>query len=109
MVAKENPAALLLIYLDETCTWGDARIPLYEAIVEKLLELGIHGATVQTGIMGYGASRRLHRTRLFGVADDRPITISVVDTQQRLREALSIIRPMAGEGLVFLVPGEFVP
>ena len=52
-----TPAALLLICIDETDTWGDSRIPLYEAIVEKLFERGIDGATVHTGIMGYGASR----------------------------------------------------
>jgi PII-like signaling protein len=108
-VANETEAALLLIYIDETDTWGNSRVPLYEAIVEKLFELGIDGATVHTGIMGYGASRRLHRKRLFGVTDDRPVTISAVDTQQRLRDAMPAIRPMVREGLLFLVPGEIVP
>ena len=108
-MANETPAALLLIYIDETDTWGDARVPLYEAVVEKLFELGIDGATVHTGIMGYGANRRLHRKRLFGVTDDRPVTISAVDTEQRLRDALHAIRPMVREGLVFLVPGEIIP
>lgn len=107
-MANETPAVLLLIYIDETDTWGDSRVPLYEAIVEKLFELGIDGATVHTGIMGYGANRRLHRKRLFGVTDDRPVTISAVDTEQRLRNALHAIRPMVREGLVFLVPGEIV-
>lgn len=108
-MASESPAALLLIYIDETDTWGDSHVPLYEAIVEKLFEFGIDGATVHTGIMGYGANRRLHRKRLFGVTDDRPVTISAVDTQLRLRDALRTIRPMVREGLVFLVPGEIVP
>lgn len=107
-MGDEARAALLLIYIDETDTWGHARVPLYEAIVEKLFGLGVDGATVQTGIMGYGANRRLHRKRLFGVTDDRPVTISVVDTEQRLREALPEIKPMIQEGLVFLVPGEIV-
>lgn len=103
------PAALLLIYVDETDTFGDTRIPLYEAIVEKLFELGIDGATVHIGVMGYGANRRLHRKGLFGVTDDRPVTISAIDTDARLRAALPAIRPMVAEGLVFLTPGEIVP
>jgi hypothetical protein len=107
-VPHTAPAALLLIYIDETDTWGASRIPLYEAIVEKLFELGINGATVHLGIMGYGANRRLHRKRLFGVTDDRPVTISAVDTEERLRGALGAIRPMVTEGLVFLAPGEIV-
>lgn len=103
-----TPAALLLIYIDETDTWGDSRIPLYEAIVEKLFEMGIDGATVHTGIMGYGENRRLHRKRLFGVTDDRPVTISIVDTEGRLRGVLPVIRPMIKEGLMFLAPGEII-
>jgi PII-like signaling protein len=101
-------AALLLIYIDETDTWGDARIPLYEAIVQKLFDLGIDGATVHLGIMGFGANRRVHRKRLFGVTDDRPVTISAVDEEGRLREVLPALRSMVKEGRLFLVPGELI-
>lgn len=101
-------AALLLIYIDETDTWGDARIPLYEAIVQKLFDLGIDGATVHLGIMGFGANRRVHRKRLFGVTDDRPVTISAVDEEARLREVLPALRSMVKEGRLFLVPGELI-
>ncbi len=99
---------MLLIYIDETDTWGDARVPLYEAIVEKLYEKGIDGATVHTGIMGYGANRRLHRKRLFGVTDDRPVTISIVDSEETLRSIIPTLRAMVKEGLLFLVPGEII-
>ena len=81
-MAQLKPASLLLIFIDETDTWGDARIPLYEAIVQRLFDAGINGATVHTGMMGFGASRRLHRKGLFGVTDDRPVTISVVETEE---------------------------
>lgn len=104
-----TPAKLLLIFVDETDTWGDARMPLYEAIVEKLFEMGVDGATVQTGIMGYGANRRLHRKHLFGVTDDRPVTIAVVDSEERLRSVLPAIRTMVKEGLLFLTDGETIP
>jgi PII-like signaling protein len=104
----EPPAKLLLIYIDETDTWGESRVPLYEAIVEKLIELDIDGATVHTGIMGYGANRRLHKKRLFGVTDDRPVTISVIDGEARLRAALPALKEMVKEGILFLVDGEVI-
>jgi PII-like signaling protein len=104
----EPPAKLLLIYIDETDTWGESRVPLYEAIVEKLIELGVDGATVHTGIMGYGANRRLHKKRLFGVTDDRPVTISVIDGEARLRAALPALKEMVKEGILFLVDGEVI-
>lgn len=104
----EAPAKLLLIFIDETDTWGQSRAPLYEAIVEKLYESGIDGATVHSGIMGFGANRRMHRKRLFGVTDDRPITITVIDTEAKLRAVLPKLSEMVVEGLLFLVDGEVV-
>jgi|SRR5688572_21556137 uncharacterized protein len=104
----EPPAKLLLIYVDETDTWGNSRMPLYEAVVEKLFELGIDGATVNAGVMGFGANRRLHKKRLFGVTDDKPVTISVVDNETRLRTALPALKRMVAEGLMFLVDGEVI-
>ena len=104
----EAPAKLLLIFIDETDTWGESRMPLYEAIVERLYESGIDGATVHAGIMGFGANRRVHKKRLFGVTDDRPITITVVDTETKLRAVLPKLSEMVVEGLLFLVDGEVV-
>jgi uncharacterized protein len=104
----EAPAKLLLIFVDETDTWGESRVPLYEAIVERLYEWGIDGATVHSGIMGFGANRRMHKKGLFGVTDDRPITISVVDTEAKLRAILPKLKEMVTEGLLFLVDGEVV-
>lgn len=104
----EPPAKLLLIYVDETDTWGDARTPLYEAIVQRLFELGIDGATVNSGIMGYGVNRRLHKKGLFGVTDERPVTISIIDGEARLRAVLPELKKMVAEGIIFLVDGEVV-
>ncbi|HEU0124638.1 MAG TPA: DUF190 domain-containing protein [Bryobacteraceae bacterium] len=108
-MSQSTPAKLLLIIVDETDVYGETRVPLYEAIVEKLFDLGIEGATVQTGIMGYGANRRLHRKHLFGVTDDRPVTIFVIDSEERLRTVIPVVRAMVKEGLLFLTAGETFP
>ena len=107
-MGMDAPTKLLLIFIDETDTWGKARVPLYEAVVEKLFESGIAGATVHTGIMGFGANRRLHKKGLFGVTDDRPITICVIDSEAKLRAVLPKLKEMVTEGLLFLVDGEVV-
>ncbi len=104
----EAPVKLLLIFVDETDTWGESRVPLYEAIVERLYDLGINGATVHSGIMGFGANRRMHKKGLFGVTDDRPMTISVIDTENKIRAVLPRLKEMVVEGLLFLVDGEIV-
>jgi PII-like signaling protein len=97
---------LLTIYVDETDVEGD--MPLYEAIVRRLLHHDITGATVQRGIMGYGAHGRVHRKRLFGVSDDRPIVVSAVDTAEKIRTLTPTIRHMVKEGLITMQPIEVV-
>ncbi len=102
----QAPVKMMLIFVDETDTWGESRVPLYEAIVESLMQAGVSGATVHSGIMGFGANRQLHRKRLFGVTDERPVTITVIENEAKLRSVLPKLQAMVKEGLVFLVDGE---
>ena len=99
-----SPAKMLLVFVDETDTFGE--IPLYEAIIRRLVQLEIAGATVQAGIMGYGSHHKVHRKRLFGVSDDRPITIQVIESEDKLRAAIPEIRSMMEEGLIVMVDAE---
>ena len=100
------PVKMLVIYVDETDLWGT--VTLYEAIVRRLRQLGVAGATAQSGMMGFGSHGKVHRKRLFGVSDDRPVTITVVDTESKIREVVPEIRGMVKEGLVVLLDAEVV-
>ena len=100
------PVKLLVIYVDETDLWGT--VTLYEAIVRRLRQLGMAGATAQPGMMGFGSHGKVHRKRLFGVSDDRPVVITVVDSEAKIRKVLPEIRGMVKEGLVFLLDAEVV-
>ena len=102
----QAPVKMMLIFVDETDTWGESRVPLYEAVVESLMQAGVSGATVHSGIMGFGANRQIHRKRLFGVTDERPVTITVIENEAKLRAVLPKLQTMVKEGLVFLVDGE---
>ena len=96
----QAPAKLLVIFIDETDTWNNT--PLYEAIVRRLRQLDVAGATVHIGAMGYGSHGKVHQKRLFGVSDDRPVTISVVENAEKLQRILPEIQPMVREGLIIL-------
>ena len=98
---------MMLVYVDETDTWGTT--PLYEALIRRLRQLGVAGATAQTGMMGFGSHQKVHHRHLFGVSDDRPVIVSVVDSEPKLREVLPEIRGMVKEGLLVLVDAERVP
>lgn len=75
---------------------------LATAIVERARDEGLAGATVFRGIEGFGASSRLHTTRILSLSDDLPIVIQIVDREDRIRAFLPIIDEMLGDGLVTL-------
>ena len=100
------PVKLLILFVNEADMWHNR--PLYQAIVERLHQLGIAGATASAGLMGFGHHHRLHAKGLFGVADDHPITILAVEEESRLRGVLPEIREMLREGLMLLVDAELV-
>jgi PII-like signaling protein len=74
--------------------------PLYEAIVLKARELGLAGATVLRGAMGYGHSSRLHTTRILRLSDDMPVLIEIVDDPGKIEDFLAAAEPMLGSCLV---------
>jgi PII-like signaling protein len=97
-------AKLLMIHIDESDWWeGEA---LYEAIVKKLRMLDLVGATVYRGILGYGAKNRLHKSGILGLSEDLPVTISVIDTEEKIRRALPALQEMVTEGLVAMTDVE---
>lgn len=100
------PAKALLIFVDETDRWND--VPLYEALVQTLARQHIAGATVSSGLMGFGIHRRIHRKGLFGIADDKPVTIMAIDEEANLRNVVPQLKPLIREGLMVLVDVEMV-
>lgn len=88
----------LSIFINETDMAGD--VPLYEILVRRLLHLEVAGATVTRALMGYGKHGKVHRKRLFGVSDDRPIVITAIDDEVRIRSLFPHLRTMVPEGLI---------
>ena len=76
--------------------------PLYAQIVELLRHEHFAGATVMRGIMGFGASSRIHTDRFLELSTDLPIVVECVETEARIREILPRLDRMIGGGLVTL-------
>ena len=81
--------------------------PLYIAVVEKLRQAGLAGATVFKGIEGYGEHATVHAARVFDLTNDLPILIEVVDSEESIRAFLPILDTMLEEGFVTLESVEF--
>jgi PII-like signaling protein len=95
---------LMVIFLAETETHGD--IPLYEALVRKLNQKGIQGASVLRGVMGFGKDHHVHRNRLFGISDDRPVMIVAADSEENLRNVVASLRKLAPSAPMLLMDAE---
>src|SRR5205085_1333658 len=80
MKINEN-GILLRVFIGESDRFG--RQSLYEAIVQKVRELGLAGATVLRGTEGFGANSVVHRTGMLEMSTDLPIVIEIVDTEEK--------------------------
>jgi PII-like signaling protein len=73
---------------------------LYEAIVHTCQKLDMAGATVYRGFEGYGASTRIHRAHGFRFSSDAPIVVTIVDSEEKIRQLLPHLDAMLNEGLI---------
>ena len=97
---SEGKAKMMRIYIGENDKWNGK--PLHEAIVNGLRAHDIAGVTVYRGILGYGANRRIHKDAALSLSHDRPILLSVVDTEATLQAFMPILDEMVKQGLVVL-------
>ena len=75
---------------------------LYEWLVLKAREMGLAGATVTRGIMGFGGNSRIHTSKILRLSEDLPIVIEIVDVQEKLEPYLSEIDDAIDGGLATL-------
>jgi PII-like signaling protein len=72
--------------------------PLYEAIVNRCLELKIAGATVFRGLEGFGETAEIHRHHL--VRKEQPIVVTIVDTEDNLARLIPEVEEMMDTGMI---------
>ena len=101
-----SEAQLLRIFIGESDKHHGR--PLYEAIVQLARARGLAGATVLHGIMGFGASSRLHTAKILRLSEDLPVVIEIVDKPDRIASFLPEIDSMITEGLVTLEPVQVI-
>jgi PII-like signaling protein len=105
-VQLKGRGKMLRIYIGEDDRWEGA--PLYDAIVKRLRMMDLAGATVYRGVLGYGASKRMHRDSWLHLSADRPVMITVVDTEEKIRRAIPVLDEMIGAGLLVLSDVEVI-
>jgi protein CrcB len=94
----EGDAQRVTVYIGSSDTWNGGN--LATAIVERCRAMGIAGATVTRGVMGFGKQSLVHKAHFLGLSDDLPERVEVVDRPERIAALLPILDEMVGGGLV---------
>ena len=91
-----EPARLIRLHFSEGDRYqGKA---LYEAIVDKCIQLKIAGATVFRGLEGYGETAEIHHKHL--LRGDEPIVVTIVDTPANIERLVPELENMMDTGLI---------
>jgi uncharacterized protein len=106
MTTLHGPALRLTVYLGED-DMAHHR-PLYTEIVHRAHAAGLAGASVFRGVEGFGASSRVHSSRILSLSEDLPIAVVLVDSRERIEAFLPTVRELVGEGLVVVEDVEVV-
>jgi len=91
---------LMRIFIGESDKYGGK--PLYEALLERLRQKGLAGATVLRGVAGFGASSVVHTDKVLRLSLDLPLIIEVVETEAAIQALLPDLDQMIGGGLITL-------
>jgi uncharacterized protein len=87
-VMVPRDAMLLRVFIGENDNTREHH-PLYEAIVMSARDAHLAGAIVLRGPTGFGHSSRLHTTKTLRLAEDLPIVIEIVDTEEKIKAVLA--------------------
>lgn len=102
-----QPARRLRVYVNERARHGGR--PSFEAIIFKARELGLAGATVFRGAMGYGRVSTLRRPSILEISEDLPILVEVVDTADKIELLVAELPAIVDNGLSVIDDVEMIP
>ena len=91
---------LLRIFVGESDRHG--HVTLYEAIVLKAREMGLAGATVTRGVMGFGKHSIIHTAKILRLSEDLPMIVEIADSLENIERFLPTLDEMIKDGLVTL-------
>ncbi len=73
---------------------------LFRAIIKKLEEHHVFGATIIRGVGGYGSHARFHTDRLLSLITNLPVIIEFVDYEEKIHDLLPEFDVMIKTGMI---------
>ena len=97
-MSLSGPAQRLMIIVDEDHTWHHK--PLCTEIIKRAHAAGLAGASAFRGIEGFGASSRVHTSRILSLLGNLPVMVVIVDTAEKIEAFLPQLDELAIRGVV---------
>lgn len=97
-----HQALRLRVYLGEIDQHQNK--PLYQVLVEEARGFGLAGATAFRGFLGFGATSRIHTSKILRLSEDLPVVVDIVDTKERIEAFLPYVNSIITAGTVTLEP-----
>jgi PII-like signaling protein len=94
------------IFIGEAQEWHGK--PLYRAILELAQKQGVAGATVLRGIEGFGPEHHLSTERILDIADNLPVIVEIVESEERAEALLPLLDPIVQRGMITVTSVEIV-
>ncbi len=86
------------IFIDKDEVFGSQ--PLYEFIIQFLLQQQIAGATAFRGMTGFGEHHQLKRPDSIFSFDEPPVLIMFIDQDEKVINALKALRKRVSSGFI---------
>jgi PII-like signaling protein len=96
----DGDAKRVTVYIGSADTWNGRNLAI--AIVEQCRALGLAGATICRGVMGFGKQSVIHKAHLLGLSDDLPERVEIIDRPAEIDHLLPVLDAMVKGGLIVI-------
>jgi PII-like signaling protein len=94
----EGDAKRVTVYVGGADTWNGLNLAV--AIVEQCRAMGLAGATVCRGVMGFGKQSVIHKAHFLGLSDDLPERVEIIERPDEIERLLPVLDGMVQGGLI---------
>lgn len=97
---RTSEGTLLRIFIGDSDRFEGQ--PLHKVLVQRAHAMGLSGATVLHGPLGFGRHSRMHTAKLTELSSDLPVVIELVDSEPNIQRYMQEVDVLVQEGLVTL-------